>query len=76
MRAARRTSRSPSAEPDSATTDPLPGLPGPADPVAGPVLREALLDPVGDPEQRQLAQGGEVAGAEVVASAASMRSAG
>ena len=42
-------------------------LPGLGDAVTGAVLREALLDPVGDPEERQLAQRSQVAGAEVVA---------
>ncbi len=49
-----------------ADDDALPGLPGGADVVLAPVLAEVLVDPVGGPEQRQFAQGGEVAGAEVV----------
>ena len=31
------------------------------------VVEQRVVDPVGDPEQRELAQRGEVAGAEVVA---------
>ncbi len=46
--------------------DPLPGLPGLADAVSLSVLREAFVDPVREPEQRELAQRGEVADAEVV----------
>ena len=42
----------------------------------GAVPLQALLDPVGQPEQDQLAQRGEVARAEVVVSAASIRSGG
>jgi hypothetical protein len=46
--------------------DPFPGLPHPPDAVPRPVVLECLVDAVGDPEQRELAQGGEIAGAEVV----------
>ncbi len=46
--------------------DAFAGLPGGADVVLTAVLLEVLVDPVRDPEQCQLAQGGEVAGAEVV----------
>ena len=46
---------------------PFAGLPGLGDPVSRPVVSQALLDAVGDPEQCELAQGGEVAGPEVVA---------
>ena len=42
--------------------DPLLGLPRPGDVVALAVVVELLVDPVGHPQQRQLAQGGEVAG--------------
>ena len=49
-----------------ADDDALAGLPGGADVVLAAVLLEVLVDPVGDPEQGQLAQRGEVAGAEVV----------
>ena len=45
---------------------PLPGLPGAGDVVLLAVLLEGVVDPVGGPEQRQLAQGVEVAGPEVV----------
>nr|BFE73563.1 hypothetical protein GCM10020092_068640 [Actinoplanes digitatis] len=47
--------------------DAFPGLPGGVDPVGGAVGVELVVDLVGEPEQGQLAQGGEVAGAEVVA---------
>ena len=46
--------------------DPLARLPGVGDAVGLHVVLEGLVDPVGDPQQRQLAQGGEVAGPEVV----------
>ena len=46
--------------------DPLAGLPAPLDPVVLQVLLQVLLDPVGDPEQGDLAQRGQVARAEVV----------
>ena len=42
---------------------------GSVDAVAFAVLREPLVDPVGEPEQRELAQRGEVARPEVVARA-------
>ncbi len=45
---------------------PFPGLPHPADRVLGAVGVQGLVDPVGDPQQRQLPQGGEVSGPEVV----------
>ena len=46
--------------------DPLAGLPGALDAVLGPVPLQALVHLVGQPEQGQLPQRGEVAGAEVV----------
>ena len=46
--------------------DPLPRLPGALDTVRGPVGLQALVDLVGQPQQGQLAQRGQVAGAEVV----------
>ena len=46
--------------------DPLAGLPGPGDVVLLAVLLESVVDPVGGPQQRQLAQRVEVAGTEVV----------
>ena len=46
--------------------DALARLPGLLDPVPLAVLGEALVDPVGEPEQRELAQRGEVARPEVV----------
>src|SRR5262249_4630874 len=46
---------------------PLPGLPGGGDAVFGAVPVQLLVDLVGDPEQGQLAQRGEVADPEVVA---------
>ncbi len=45
---------------------PLPGLPRLADAVGHHVGLEVLLHAIGDPEQGQLAKGGEVAGPEVV----------
>ena len=45
---------------------PLLGLPRPDDVVALAVVVELLVHPVGDPQQGQLPQRGEVAGAEVV----------
>ncbi len=47
--------------------DPFPGLPGGVDVVVGPVPVELVLDLVGEPEQGQFPQGGEIAGTEVVA---------
>lgn len=52
--------------PGQSDDDALARLPGRADVVFAAVLLEVLVDPVGDPQERQLAQGGEVAGAEVV----------
>lgn len=49
-----------------ADDDALAGLPGGAYAVLGAVLLEVLVDPVGGPQQRQLAQRCQVAGAEVV----------
>ena len=46
--------------------DALSGRPGCRDPVRGAVPLQRLVDAVGQPEQGQLAQGGEVAGPEVV----------
>src|SRR5581483_10774217 len=46
--------------------DPLPGLPRPVEAVAGPVALEALLHPVGDPQEGQLPEGGQVSDPEVV----------
>ena len=45
---------------------PLAGLPRLGDAVALAVLLEGVVDPVGHPQQRQLAEGAEVAGPEVV----------
>ncbi len=47
--------------------DPLARLPRLGDAVAAAVLLQPHVDLVGDPQQRQLAQGGEVPGPEVVA---------
>ena len=47
--------------------DPLARLPGPVDPVPLAVVLQRVVDPVGHPEKRELAQGAEVPGAEVVA---------
>ncbi|EPH45982.1 putative Sensor protein KdpD [Streptomyces aurantiacus JA 4570] len=49
-----------------ADDDALTGLPGGADVVLAAVLLEVFVDPVGYPQQRQLAQGRQVPGAEVV----------
>ena len=46
--------------------DALARLPGPVDAVALAVVEQRVVDAVGDPEQRELAQRAEVAGAEVV----------
>ena len=46
--------------------DALAGLPGGGDVLVGAVLRQRGVDLVGQPQQRQLAQRGQVAGAEVV----------
>ena len=45
---------------------PFPRLPGAVDVVRGPVALQSLVHLVGQPEQGQLTQGGQVAGAEVV----------
>ncbi len=45
---------------------PLPRLPGAGDVVGGPVPLQPLVDLVGQPEQGELAQRGQVAGPEVV----------
>ena len=47
--------------------DPLARLPGAVDAVALAVVEQRVVDAVGDPEQRELSQRAEVAGAEVVA---------
>ena len=67
MRAARRTSCSPPGAPVTATTTRSRVSHVSAMPWRSMYVLEALLDPVGDPQQGQLAQGGEVAGPEVVA---------
>ena len=46
--------------------DTLAGFPGPVDAVSLPIVREALVDAVGQPEQRELPERREVAGAEIV----------
>ena len=46
---------------------PLARLPRPLDPVEAPVFVERLVDAVGDPQERELAQRAEVPGPEVVA---------
>ena len=58
--------RLPLGTPGQCDHDPLPGGPGALDAVVGPVAPHPLVDPVGQPEQRELAQGGEVADPEVV----------
>jgi hypothetical protein len=55
---------------------PLAGLPRVGDAVLGQVGRERLLHPVGDPQQRELAQRAEVADPEVVGQRGVDRSAG
>lgn len=42
------------------------GLPGRGDAVLEPVALQALLDPVGDPQQGEFTQRGEITGPEVV----------
>ncbi len=54
---------------------PLPGLPRLGQAVALPVVLQALVDPVGDPQQGQLPEGAQVPQPEVVARAASTFSA-
>ena len=66
MRAARRTSRSPSVRAGERDEHALARLPRLLDPVPRAVLGEPLVDPVGEPGERELAQRGEVAGPEVV----------
>jgi len=67
-----RDSRSASDEPlavrraGESDEDPLARLPRLVDAVAGAVLRQSLVHPVGEPRECQLPEGGEVAGAEVV----------
>ena len=73
--AARRPGRDPRGAPDQRVAlraagerddDPLPGLPGAPDAVRGPVGLQALVHLVREPQQGQLAQRGQVPGAEVV----------
>ncbi|MDH6188035.1 hypothetical protein M2168_001067 [Streptomyces sp. CZ24] len=66
IRAARRIRVRPSGPAGEADDDAFARLPGGADVVLAPVLLEVLVGPVGGPQQGQFAQGGEVAGAEVV----------
>ena len=72
---ARRPGRDPRGAPDQRVAlraagerddDPLPGLPGALDAVRGPVGLQALVHLVREPQQGQLAQRGQVPGAEVV----------
>jgi hypothetical protein len=49
-----------------ADDNPFPGRPAGLDPLLGTVLRQALIHPVGEPEQGQLPQGCQVAEPEVV----------
>ena len=74
--AARRSCGDPRGTPDQRLAfgpagqgdhDPLPGLPGVVDAVCFAVPLQSLVDLVGEPEQRELAQRREVAGPEVVA---------
>ena len=66
IRAARRISVSPSGPPVRATTTRSRASQVPVDVVLLAVLLQRVVDPVGGPEQRQLAQRGEVADPEVV----------
>ncbi len=66
MRAPRRMSVSPSAPAGEGDHDAFARLPGAADPVFGAVRAQGAVDLVGEPEQREFAEGGEVAQAEVV----------
>ena len=75
MRKARRTNVSDSGAAGDGDDDALAGLPGVGDLVVGAVLGQRGVDLVGEPQQRQLAQRGEVAAAgSSCDSAASMRS--
>ena len=67
MRAARRMRVSPSGPPVSATTTRSRASQVPSMSWSRPVPVELLVDLVGQPQQRELAQGGEVADPEVVA---------
>ena len=67
MRAARRMRWSASGRAGEGDDDPLAGLPRPGDAVAIAVVLQRVVDAVGDPQQRQLAQRRQVAGPEVVA---------
>ena len=66
IRAPRRSSVSPSGPPDSATTTRSRVGQRRVDAVVGAVPAQPLVDPVGEPQQRQLAQGRQVADPEVV----------
>ena len=66
MRAARRMRVAPSGPAGEGDHDPLPGLPDLVDAVLVLVLQQPLVHPVGDPQQRQLAQRRQVPDAEVV----------
>ena len=66
MRAARRITSSPPGAPVIATTTRSRVSHGPRDAVGLAVLLERLVDPVGDPHQRELAERAEVALPEVV----------
>ena len=65
-RAARRIRRSPSDGAGQRDEDALARLPRLGDAVLRPVVREGLVDAVADPGERELAEGGQVAGPEVV----------
>ena len=67
IRAARRIRVSPSGPPVSATTTRSRASQVPVDVVVGAVAVELVVDLVGQPQQGQLAQRGEVADPEVVA---------
>ena len=70
MRAPRRSSVSPSGPPVSATTTRSRVSHVPVDAVLLAVALQSLVDRVGEPEQGELAQRRQVAGAEVVATSA------
>ena len=67
MRAARRISVLAAGRAGDGDDDPLAGLPGVVDAVGVQVVLQGLVDLVGEPQQGQLAQRGEVADPEVVA---------
>ncbi len=66
MRPARRISAAALGRPGDGDDDPLAGLPRLGDAVTLAVALQLVVDPVGHPQQRQLPEGRQVAGPEVV----------